>query len=429
MFMKSKNVSLDQETAARQHLARVYRGLIVLFTSWITIPAVFGYLLLLRVVYTVTSVDGGALGHINNFLIVLVMGVVSVLLFISVCWCLGGPLCAMRVQDNLRRIGFTSSDGEPPILISVKRDRKNRKVLTYEFETFISLDQWLDSLSILQPALGLTIADIREGRDHNHVLVVGVSGKYKLPKILPWKSDYLSDQESVLILGEDVAGQQVTLDINEVPHMLIGGGTGSGKSVLLVLAVMQMAAHGTLVYIVDYKGGLDYQGHWCDGCKVLINTEELHEVLTETLKELEERKVAFKNVKARNIKEYRQVTGDHLDRIVLACDEAMEIFCKSGLTGANKTQATEVENMLAVIARQGRALGIHLFLAMQRPDQTLNGQIRSNLQARYAGRCDNILAEIILGDTKAAKMIPPSEVGVFMDQDGHLFKGYYFNEK
>lgn len=249
-----------------------------------------------------------------------------------------------------------------------------------------------------------------------------------MPALLPWKDEYFSAKEGTIVLGEDLAGQKITIDLNEIPHALIGGGTGSGKSFLLHLALMQMVAQKNLVFIVDFKGGLDYQADWCNNCHLSFNMESLHSILENIEQEIKYREETFKEAKARNIQEYREKTGLSFNRIIVAIDEAMEVFDKSSMTKEQKALATKVEGTLALISRQGRALGIHLWLAMQRPDMTLNGQIRSNIQGRFAGRCDKILADIILGDTTAAKVIPPNSTGTFVNQDGTVFKAYYFNE-
>ena len=81
------------------------------------------------------------------------------------------------------------------------------------------------------------------------------------------------------------------------------------------------------------------------------------------------------------------------------------------------------------LARQGRAFGIHLILATQRPDATiLTGQIRSNLDCRICGRADQVLSQIILDSTEAAERIPKDSQGRFLLSNGTLFQSYWFDE-
>ncbi len=90
---------------------------------------------------------------------------------------------------------------------------------------------------------------------------------------------------------------------------------------------------------------------------------------------------------------------------------------------------SQIENKLAIIARQGRAFGIHLILATQRPDANiLPGQIRNNIDFRVCGRADTVLSQIILDNTKAADEIPKHTQGRFITHDGKVFQGYMYDE-
>ena len=90
----------------------------------------------------------------------------------------------------------------------------------------------------------------------------------------------------------------------------------------------------------------------------------------------------------------------------------------------------QIESRLATLARLGRAFGIHLILATQRPDANiLSGQIKNNLDFRVCGRADNVLSQIILDNTSAADQIPKDARGRFITGDGTVFQGYLFDEK
>ena len=90
---------------------------------------------------------------------------------------------------------------------------------------------------------------------------------------------------------------------------------------------------------------------------------------------------------------------------------------------------SQIENRLATLARLGRAFGIHLILATQRPDtNVIPGQIRSNMDFRVCGRADNILSGIILGNAAADEQIPKDACGRFITGDGTVFQGYLFDQ-
>lgn len=118
-----------------------------------------------------------------------------------------------------------------------------------------------------------------------------------------------------------------------------------------------------------------------------------------------------------------------MQRYIFACDEVAEILDKTGLTKEQKDKVSLIESKLSVIARQGRAFGIHLILSTQRPDANiLSGQIRNNIDCRVCGRADNVLSQIILDSTAAAEQIPKDAAGRFLLHDGTIFQAFWFDD-
>lgn len=130
-----------------------------------------------------------------------------------------------------------------------------------------------------------------------------------------------------------------------------------------------------------------------------------------------------------NIVKYNNIAKRKLQRIIFACDEVAEILDKTGLIKEEKEKIYKIENLLATIARQGRAFGVNLILSTQRPDANiLNGQIRNNIDCRICGRADDVLSKIILDNTDAAEIIPKDEQGLFLTNGGVIIRGYFFNK-
>ena len=107
--------------------------------------------------------------------------------------------------------------------------------------------------------------------------------------MIQWQDKYLSQQSFVLSLGESFTGP-VTVDLAKIPHILLGGATGSGKSVLLKLLLMQAKKKGTQVCIADFKGGVDFPTIWHKQCRMCFEEQATLELLTELTEELERRK-------------------------------------------------------------------------------------------------------------------------------------------
>lgn len=353
----------------------------------------------------------------------------SVAVFVGIIMLYGVPLGGKSIHDNLRRIGFVNSAGETPLLVAKQTDRDNPHVTVLEFEANgIPLTEWESKRDKIEAALNVHTVKVKEGANKRRILLYTVPAGCGLPQVLHWEDEYLSMDSFVVVLGESLT-ERVRVNLAQIPHILLGGSTGSGKSVLLKLLLMQCIKKGAAVYVADFKGGVDFPGVWRSYSEIIIDEKELLDTLTILVNELEYRKRLLKSTECSNIDAYNRETGARLPRMVFACDEVAELLDKTGLDKQGKERISQIENRLATIARQGRAFGIHLILATQRPDATiLSGQIRNNLDCRVCGRADNVLSQIILDSTAASEQIPKDAQGRFLMHDGTVFQGYLFDE-
>ena len=339
------------------------------------------------------------------------------------------PISKRSVQEQLKSIGLVNHSEAVPELKSKRKDKKNPRITIWEFTSQgIPLKVWQDKQAAIETALDITIVKMKNGSGKSRVLIQAVPAVSDLPDMIKWKDKYLSQQPFVLNLGESFTGP-ITVDLARVPHILLGGATGSGKSVLLKLLLMQAIKKGAKVCIADFKGGVDFPPVWHKECRMCFEEQSTLELLTELVEELERRKKLLSASGLPNIDHHNAVTGEHLQRYIFACDELAEMLDKTGLTKDQKETVNKIEGLLSTIARQGRAFGIHLILATQRPDSTiLNGQIKNNINCRICGRADNVLSMIILDNTDAADQIPEDAQGRFLLNDGTMFQSYWFDD-
>ena len=339
------------------------------------------------------------------------------------------PIGKRSVQEQLRSIGLVNHADAVPELKSKRKDKQNPKITIWEFTSQgIPLKVWQDKQAAIETTLDITIVKMKNGSGKSRVLIQAVPAVSDLPDMIKWKDKYLSQQSFVLNLGESFTGT-ITVDLARVPHILLGGATGSGKSVLLKLLLMQATKKGAKVCIADFKGGVDFPPVWHKKCRMCFEEQSALELLTELTEELERRKQLLKAAGLPNIDHYNAVTGEKLQRYIFACDELAEMLDKTGLTKEQKEIVVKIEGLLGTIARQGRAFGIHLILATQRPDSAiLNGQIKNNINCRICGRADNVLSMIILDKTDAADQIPEDAQGRFLLHDGTMFQAYWFDD-
>ena len=358
----------------------------------------------------------------------LILVIISSVTFVTI-FLIGMPFGASSISNNLHRIGFVNSVGEAPLLLSKSIDKNNSKIITLEFKTFgIPLSEWADNQDRIESALNIHFDEIYEGKNCRSVIVKCVDGENRLSDFIEWSENMLSKECFEIVLGEGYSGR-VSVNISKIPHMLIGGSTGSGKSILLKLVLMQCVKKGAKVYIADFKGGVDFPPIWHIKCSLLTDEKTLYKVLVSITDELQNRKQILRTAGVANIDEYNRNAEKKLYRIVFACDEIAEVLDKTGLTKQQKDEILKIESELSLIARQGRAFGIHLVLATQRPDAgILNGQIRNNIDTRICGRADNVLSQIILDNTDASDKIAKSSQGRFLTNSGKIFQAYWFDE-
>ena len=339
------------------------------------------------------------------------------------------PFGRRMAKGQLQSIGLTNHAGMVPELLRKKRDKGHPRVTIWEFRNqSIPLAEWEDNRAAIEAALDISIIKMTYGKGKSRVLVYAVPAQIDLPEIICWKGKYLSPDSFVLVLGESLLGP-VTVNLAHIPHILLGGSTGSGKSVLLKLLLMQAMKKGASVFIADFKGGVDFPPLWHRDCRICFEEIDLLDLLTGLVAELERRKEIFRTVGCSNIDTYNKATGENLQRLIFACDEVAEVLDKTGADAERKKMLAQIETRLSTIARQGRAFGIHLILATQRPDAAIiPGQIRNNMDFRVCGRADSVLSSIILDNTDAADLIPKDARGRFLLHDGTIFQAYWFEE-
>ena len=357
--------------------------------------------------------------------------IIGELLIVSL---IGTPLSATRVQKCLASVGFTDKAGETPLLLSRFKDGKAE---VYEFYSpTLSFSEYKKRSENIETALNIQIVDIAVGKDLQHILLKTVPANIGLPDKIEWNNTLLSKKTSELILGESLL-DTVSVDLDITPHILIGGSTGSGKSVLFKLMLAQCIQKGFDVYIADFKGGVDFNGQWREKAEVFTNArigiEEARKKLLKRLtyleNELDTRIALFDKYKCKDIIQYNKKFNCDIQRIVFGCDEIFELTDKNGLDKESKKIVELIEKIIVRLAHLGRAFGIHMFFATQRPDsEVLKGQIKNNFDFRICGRADDIVSKIIIGSTDADEKVPKDKQGVFLTNTGVLFKAYYLDE-
>lgn len=331
------------------------------------------------------------------------------------------PRYARELSHDMYRAGLVNRAGEPPAVVS----DDDGKLLV--LSGGIPSEEFSDNQSKLEAAINRRITRIEEGPDKRYILLYTAPGNTKLPTRAVLKR--LPDGRTLIVLGQTLNGPLI-VDIAIMPHFLIGGTTGSGKTWEVKFIIAQALAKGYEVHLIDLKGGVDFPREWQgDKCNYADNRESALSMLSYLVHVLESRKNTFqaRSEPCASLDEFnRRYPDEAMPRIMVACDEIAELTDATGLDKPNKELVTAIIGHLGTLARLGRAFGIHLVLATQRPDaNVLPGQIKNNIDVRICGRSDLVLSQIILDNGDAAAL-PKDIPGRFLCNldGGTVFQGY-----
>ena len=195
------------------------------------------------------------------------------------------------------------------------------------------------------------------------------------------------DSRLALALGEDVSGLPVVVDLGLMPHLLIAGATGSGKSVCMNAVICCLLFNNTpedlqmlmidpkMVELVGYNG----IPHLI--APVVVRVEQVVGALAWVTSQMDERYKEFNKMGVRNLDEYnrrvrRLKSKDSLPVLIVLIDELADLMMVA---------PDEVERHICRVAQMGRATGIHLVIATQRPSvDVVTGLIKANFPARIS---------------------------------------------
>jgi S-DNA-T family DNA segregation ATPase FtsK/SpoIIIE len=209
-------------------------------------------------------------------------------------------------------------------------------------------------------------------------------------------------------LGRDVAGDPVAADLAKMPHMLIAGTTGSGKSVMISAIVTCLVTNNTpddlrlvlidpkMVELVRFNGLPHLYG------KVETDLDRITGVLRWVTKEMDRRYKLFETVGARNLDTYKSKTAkkaaaERLPYLVVLIDELADLMMRA---------PDETERTVVRLAQMARATGIHMVVATQRPSTDIvTGLIKANFPARISFAVTSLIDSRVILDSPGAESL------------------------
>ncbi len=271
--------------------------------------------------------------------------------------------------------------------------------------------------------------------------LVGIEVPNKIRSIVSLRNlisqnDFQSSASHLLLaLGRDVSGSPVYTDVTEMPHLLVAGATGTGKTIFLntlILSLLYKSTPENLRMIMVDPKRVEFQNyndipHLL--CPVIYDAQKTMNALQWLTHEMERRFQVFSEIPTRNIKTYNQnksviASGMQLPYIVLVVDELADLMAAKG---------KELEAGIVRLAQMARATGIHLVLATQRPSvEVITGTIKANITSRITFQvASQVDSRTVLDTSGAEKLLGAGDMLFLSSKSSKLgrIQGPYISEK
>ena len=160
---------------------------------------------------------------------------------------------AKELIRRLEQYKFYGVDGELPVFLGQTTDDFGMEVL--KFQAAIPLKRWKASRDDLESLFNKTIISINQDVRKDRVVLKAIPGTAIIPKKILWDDNNINYDDGVVVIGEN-AIRKISFNLNERPHVLSAGETGSGKSVILRAMLWQLLKKGCRAYMIDFKGGV-----------------------------------------------------------------------------------------------------------------------------------------------------------------------------
>ncbi len=275
-----------------------------------------------------------------------------------------------------------------------------------------------DDLSLALRALSVRIVAPIPGK-----AVIGIEIPNAVREIVRFKEVIVSSaferskSKLTICLGKDIVGEPVVTDLTQMPHLLIAGATGTGKSVALngmICSMLYKASPDEVKMILIDPKRIElslYNGIPHLITPVVTDVKEANNALFWAVREMERRYVVLSEKKARNIRQFNQRVeqekkekkekqeegSEHLPYIVVVIDELSDLMMVA---------SRDVEFALMRLAQMARAAGIHLIIATQRPSvDVLTGVIKANFPTRLTFQVSSKTDSRTIIDTNGAEAL------------------------
>ena len=313
---------------------------------------------------------------------------------------------------NVRVVGINTGPVVTQYELALETGLRVNKVTSLSEDLALNLK--VPSVRIVAPLPGRDTVGVEIPNEHR--------AEVKLKEVLLSASKQVAEMKIPLFLGKDAEGQPLVQDLADMPHLLIAGRTGTGKSVcmnaIIVSILMTRRPDQVKMIMIDPKmlemneySRMPHLMH-----PVVKDMKKAEAILAWAVDKMEERYDLLSRARVRNIASYNQLTPEEIYRRVQPEEEEKDripeqmpyiVIFVDEMADLMMQMRKEVEGHIIRLAQKSRAAGIHLIVATQKPTvDVITGLIKSNLPARVcfqvASRTDS---RVVLDEMGAEKLL------------------------
>ncbi len=324
-----------------------------------------------------------------------------------------------EIQENANKLIETL--GSFNVTVSIKGYDRGPRITRYEvvpaagvkvsqvtnLENDVALALAAGSLRVEAPIPGKSAIGFEIPNKHSETVRLG--------NLIETDEFLHSDKPTTICIGKDVAGFPVISSIEKMPHVLIAGATGMGKSVCinsLMVSMLYKSSPADIRFIMIDPKKVEfnmYEGIPHLLVPIVTDSKKAAGALMWAVEEMERRYDLIGKNSVRNIDAYNEIVarnpsaGEKLARIVIVIDEFADLMLQV---------RDPVENLVMSLAQKARAAGIHLIIGTQKPTtDVITGVIKSNIPARISCRVSsNVDSRIILDQSGAEKLLDKGDM-------------------